>query len=51
MSTIRGVDDIGRVVIPKDVRKILGIRQYDQLEVRINTETGQILMEKVESES
>lgn len=46
MSTTRGVDDIGRVVIPKEIRKVLGIKQYDELEISANTETGQIIMEK-----
>ena len=51
MGTIRRIDDLGRVVIPKDVRKVLGIREGDPLEVSVNTETGQIIMEKVEPES
>ena len=51
MSTIRRIDDLGRVVIPKEVRRVLGIREGDPLEISANTETGQIIMEKVEPES
>ena len=30
---IRRVDDLGRVVIPREVRRILGIREGDPLEI------------------
>lgn len=30
---IRRIDDIGRVVIPKDIRKIMGINEGDPLEL------------------
>jgi stage V sporulation protein T len=42
---VRRVDDLGRVVIPKEVRKRIGIREGDPLEVLI-TEDGQILLRK-----
>lgn len=51
MGTIRRIDDLGRVTIPKDVRRVLGIIEGDPLKVSVNTETGQIIMEKVEPES
>lgn len=30
---VRRIDDLGRVVIPKDIRRELGIREGDPLEV------------------
>lgn len=46
MSKIRRIDDLGRVVIPKEFRKVLGISQGDPLKVNLNTKTGQIIIEK-----
>ena len=33
---IRRIDDLGRVVVPKEIRRTLGIREGDPLEVFIN---------------
>lgn len=33
---IRRVDDLGRVVIPKEVRRTLGIREGDDMELWLN---------------
>ena len=46
MNKIRRIDDLGRVVIPKEIRRILGISEGDPLEVNVNTMTGQIIIEK-----
>ena len=35
---IRSVDDLGRVVIPKEIRKSLGIKEGDEMEVFISGE-------------
>lgn len=32
-GTVRRVDDLGRVVIPKEIRRNLGIREGDPLEI------------------
>lgn len=42
MGIVRRIDDLGRVVIPKEVRRSLGIREGDALEI-INTEQGLLL--------
>jgi len=39
---VRRIDDLGRVVIPKEIRRTLGIRDGDPLEIFINTEGGVI---------
>lgn len=46
MNKIRRIDDLGRVVIPKEIRRILGISEGDALEVNVNTKTWQIIIEK-----
>ena len=40
---IRRVDELGRIVIPKDIRKTARIKENDQLEFYINEEGGLIL--------
>ena len=42
MLNIR-VDDIGRIVIPKDVRKMLGIEEGQPMEMFIDNENNLIL--------
>jgi len=37
---IRKVDDLGRLVIPKDIRKILSIDDKDPLEIAIEKRSG-----------
>ena len=32
-SIIRRIDDLGRIVIPKEVRRKAGIKEYDPLEI------------------
>ncbi len=41
-SVRRKVDDLGRVVIPSSIRKLLDIREGDELEVHV--EDGQVVM-------
>lgn len=50
MNKIRRIDDLGRVVIPKEIRRILGISEGDPLEINVNSMTGQIIIEKYETE-
>ena len=34
---LRYIDDLGRVVIPKEIRRILNIREGDQLEICVDS--------------
>jgi stage V sporulation protein T len=36
---VRRVDDLGRVVIPKEIRRTLGIREGDPLEIYTDNDT------------
>ena len=40
---VRRIDDLGRVVVPKEIRRTLGIREGDPLEIFTNREGGIIL--------
>ena len=44
-GVVRRIDDLGRVVIPKEIRKNLKIREGDSLEIYINGE-GLIVLRK-----
>lgn len=44
-SIIRRIDDLGRVVIPKEVRRVLEIKEGDPLEVQYNR-NGEIIIRK-----
>lgn len=44
--TIRNVEQNGRVVIPRNIRKKLGLHEGTPLEVRL-TESGEIILKKV----
>lgn len=37
---VRRIDDLGRVVIPKEIRRTAGIREGDPLEIFIDKDTG-----------
>ena len=39
---IRRIDDLGRVVIPRDIRKNLGIREGDPLEIYVDELTNSV---------
>ena len=43
LGIVRRVDDLGRIVIPKDVRKILGIEEGQPMEMFIDNENNLIL--------
>ena len=38
MGIVRRIDDLGRVVIPKDIRRYMSIREGDPLEILITKE-------------
>lgn len=44
---IRRIDDLGRVVLPKEIRKNLKIREGDMLEIYVQ-DSGVIMLEKYE---
>ena len=42
---VRRIDDLGRIVIPKEIRRTLHIRESDPLEIFTDRE-GQVIMNK-----
>ncbi|MDO4567092.1 MAG: AbrB/MazE/SpoVT family DNA-binding domain-containing protein, partial [Oscillospiraceae bacterium] len=42
---VRRIDDLGRVVIPKEIRRTMGIRQGVQLEI-FTEEDGSVIFKK-----
>ena len=44
-GVVRRIDDLGRVVIPKEIRKTLRVREGDPLEIFTDSE-GQIILKK-----
>ncbi len=42
---VRRIDDLGRIVVPKEIRKTLKIREGDPLEIFTNNE-GEIILKK-----
>lgn len=47
LGIIRHIDDLGRIVIPKDVRKILNFKESDSLEFLIN-DKNELIIKKYE---
>lgn len=43
---IRRVDDLGRIVIPKEIRRTVNIREGDPLEIFLDTETNSVCFTK-----
>ena len=42
---VRRIDDLGRVVIPKEIRRTMRIREGDPLEIFTNSE-GEVIFKK-----
>lgn len=42
---VRRIDDLGRIVVPKEIRKILRIREGDPLEIYTGT-SGEVILKK-----
>ena len=40
---VRRVDDLGRVVVPKEIRRVLRIREGDPLEIYTSS-TGEVIL-------
>ena len=47
---VRRIDDLGRVVIPKEIRRSMGIREGDPLEMFVDTENGGLVLVPYHSE-
>lgn len=45
---IRRIDDLGRVIIPKEIRRNLKIREGDPLEIFIDSESGSVCFKPYE---
>lgn len=43
---VRKVDELGRVILPIETRRALGIEEKDALEILVNNEDGQIILQK-----
>lgn len=41
---VRRIDDLGRVVIPKEIRRSMGVREGDALELFVDHETGGLVL-------
>ena len=46
MGIIRAMDDLGRVVIPKEIRRVIGVKEGDSFDILAMTD-GSILLRKV----
>ena len=44
---IRRIDDLGRIVIPKEVRRVMRIKEGDSLEI-FTTPNGEIILKTIE---
>ena len=42
---VRRIDDLGRIVVPKEIRRVLRIKEGDPMEIFTNHE-GEILLKK-----
>lgn len=43
---VRRIDDLGRVVIPKEIRRNLGIKEGDPLEISVDSARGMVAFTK-----
>jgi AbrB family transcriptional regulator, transcriptional pleiotropic regulator of transition state genes len=48
VGTARRIDQLGRVVIPAELRKVYGVRTGDLLDIRV--EEGRLVLSKIEPE-
>lgn len=45
---VRRVDDLGRVVIPKEIRRIMRIKENSPLEIYVSADSEQIILQRYE---
>ena len=50
MGIVRRLDDLGRLVIPKEIRRALGWEEGDPLELYFDRENKAIVLKKYEME-
>ena len=43
---VRRVDDLGRIVIPREIRRAFGLHENDALEIYVDNENDQIILRK-----
>lgn len=43
---VRKVDELGRVALPIETRKVLGIEEKDSLEIFVDEEKGRLILQK-----
>ena len=43
---VRRIDDLGRVVIPKEIRRSMGIKEGEPLEIYVDHETNSVVFKK-----
>lgn len=48
IGIIRRIDDLGRVAIPKEIRREMGIKEGEPIEIYISKQTGEIILKKYE---
>ena len=48
---VRRIDDLGRVVIPKEIRRTMGVKEGDPVEMFIDTESGGLVLVAYHSEA
>ena len=48
---VRRIDDLGRVVIPKEIRRSMGVKEGDPVEMFIDTESGGLVLVAYHSEA
>lgn len=46
VGIIRAIDDLGRVVIPKEIRRSIGLHENDKVDI-LTTTNGDIILRKV----
>ena len=47
---VRRLDDLGRLAIPKEIRRVLGWKEGDPLELYFDKENKTIILKKYETE-
>lgn len=43
-NPVRRLDDLGRIIIPKEIRKLIGAREGSQFEITVNTNDRSITL-------
>jgi stage V sporulation protein T len=47
---VRRIDELGRIVVPKDIRRTVGMREGDPVEIYIG-ESGELILKSYQSEA